>query len=32
LAEAIRDTVLWSRPDPVWRPGRGQETTAGKAE
>ena len=32
LAEAIRDPVLWSRPDPVWRPGRGQETTAGKAE
>ena len=32
LAEAIRDTVLWSRPDPVWRSGRGQETTAGKAE
>ena len=32
LAEAIRDPALWSRPDPVWRPGRGQETTAGKAE
>jgi creatinine amidohydrolase len=32
LAEAIRDPVLWSRPDPVWRPGRGQETTAGKVE
>jgi creatinine amidohydrolase len=29
LAEAIRDKVLWSRPDPVWRRGRGQETTAG---
>jgi creatinine amidohydrolase len=29
LAEAIRDKVLWSRPDPVWRKGRGQETTAG---
>lgn len=29
LAEAIRDKALWSRPDPVWRPGRGQETTAG---
>src|ERR1700733_6215775 len=29
LAEAIRNTVLWSRPDPVWRRGRGQETTAG---
>jgi creatinine amidohydrolase len=32
LAEAIRDPVLWSRPDPVWRPGRGQETTAGRAK
>ena len=32
LAEAIRDKLLWSRPDPVWRPGRGQETTAGKAK
>jgi creatinine amidohydrolase len=31
LVEAVRDTVLWSRPDPVWRSGRGQETTAGKA-
>jgi creatinine amidohydrolase len=29
LAEAIRNNVLWSRPDPVWRKGRGQETTAG---
>lgn len=29
LAEAIRDKALWSRPDPVWRKGRGQETTAG---
>ena len=29
LAEAIRNKVLWSRPDPVWRKGRGQETTAG---
>jgi creatinine amidohydrolase len=29
LAEAIRDKTLWSRPDPVWRKGRGQETTAG---
>jgi creatinine amidohydrolase len=29
LAEAIRNPVLWSRPDPVWRPGRGQQTTAG---
>jgi creatinine amidohydrolase len=32
LADAIRDTALWSRPDPVWRKGRGQETTAGKAD
>ena len=32
LAEAIRDKALWSRPDPVWRKGRGQETTAGKAD
>jgi creatinine amidohydrolase len=32
LAEAIRDTALWTRPDPVWRPGRGQQTTAGKAD
>jgi creatinine amidohydrolase len=29
LAEAIRNKTLWSRPDPVWRKGRGQETTAG---
>jgi creatinine amidohydrolase len=32
LAEAIRNTALWSRPDPVWRKGRGQETTAGRAD
>lgn len=32
LAEAITDKTLWSRPDPVWRKGRGQETTAGKAD
>lgn len=32
LAEAIRSPALWSQPDPVWRPGRGLETTAGKAE
>jgi len=32
LAEAIRDKTLWSRPDPVWRKGRGQETTAGRAD
>jgi creatinine amidohydrolase len=31
LAEAIRDPALWTRPDPVWRPGRGQETTAGRS-
>jgi creatinine amidohydrolase len=31
LAVAIRDKVLWSRPDPVWRKGRSQETTAGAA-
>jgi len=31
LAAAIRDKALWSRPDPVWRKGRGQETTAGAA-
>jgi creatinine amidohydrolase len=29
LADAIRNKTLWSRPDPVWRKGRGQETTAG---
>lgn len=32
LAEAIRDPRLWTRPDPVWSPGRGQGTTAGAAE
>lgn len=32
LADAIRDGALWSRPDPVWRAGRGQETTAGKVD
>jgi creatinine amidohydrolase len=32
LADAIRNTALWSRPDPVWRKGRGQETTAGRAD
>jgi creatinine amidohydrolase len=31
VAEAIRNKALWSRPDPVWRRGRGQETTAGAA-
>jgi len=29
LAGAIRDKAMWSRPDPVWRKGRGQQTTAG---
>jgi creatinine amidohydrolase len=29
LAAAIRDKALWSRPDPVWCKGRGQQTTAG---
>ena len=32
LAAAINDKGLWSKPDPVWRPGRGQETTAGRVE
>lgn len=32
LAEAIRDKKLWTRPDPVWRARRGQETTAGKID
>jgi len=31
LAQAIRDPVLWTRPDPVWKPGRGHETTAGRS-
>ncbi len=31
IAEAIRDDVLWRRPDPVWTPGRGQGSTAGSA-
>ncbi|MDF2813253.1 MAG: creatininase family protein [Microvirga sp.] len=30
LADAILDEALWSAPDPVWRAGRGQETTAGR--
>jgi creatinine amidohydrolase len=29
LAQAIRDPVLWQRPDAVWASGRGQRTTAG---
>ena len=32
LADAIRDRTLWSRPDPVWRKDRGQQTTAGREE
>jgi creatinine amidohydrolase len=31
MAEAMRDRTLWTRPDPVWTPGRGQGTTAGSA-
>lgn len=29
LVEAIRNERLWSAPDQVWAPGRGQETTVG---
>jgi creatinine amidohydrolase len=32
LAEAIRDKALWTRPDPVWRAGRGQGTASGRVE
>ncbi|MEO8716405.1 MAG: creatininase family protein, partial [Acetobacteraceae bacterium] len=32
LAAAIVDDNLWTTPDPVWRPGRGQQTTSGRAE
>jgi len=32
LAEAIRERKLWTRPDPVWRAGRGQDTTAGRPD
>lgn len=32
LAAAISDERLWSTPDPVWRAGRGQETTSGRIE
>jgi creatinine amidohydrolase len=32
LAEGMRDKRLWSTPDPVWRQGRGQETTSGKLD
>lgn len=31
LAAAIRDPALWTKPDDVWAPGRGQGTTAGSA-
>ena len=31
LAAAIRDPRLWTTPDCVWAPGRGQGTTAGSA-
>ncbi|MBV9563955.1 MAG: creatininase family protein [Bradyrhizobium sp.] len=32
LADAIRDKTLWTRPDPVWRAGRGQGTASGRVE
>lgn len=32
LADAMLHAPLWSSPDPVWRPNRGQETTAGKVD
>ncbi|AXC50643.1 creatininase family protein [Paracoccus suum] len=32
LAQLIRNDVLWTTPDPVWAPGRGQGTTAGRAD
>jgi creatinine amidohydrolase len=32
LANAIRDSGLWSAPDPVWQQNRGQATTAGKVD
>ena len=32
LAEAMRDSRLWRRPDPVWQAGRGQGNTAGHAD
>lgn len=32
VAKLIMSDVLWTRPDPVWRPGRGLETTAGRAD
>jgi creatinine amidohydrolase len=32
LADAIRDKALWTRPDPVWRPGRGQGPASGRVD
>ncbi|MBN9063602.1 MAG: creatininase [Rhizobiales bacterium 65-9] len=32
LVAAIRNAALWSTPDPVWNAGRGQGTTAGRAD
>lgn len=32
LAKLIRNDVLWTAPDPVWAPGRGLGTTAGRSE
>ena len=32
LANAMRNGALWSRPDPVWRAGRGQESTSSAVE
>jgi creatinine amidohydrolase len=32
IAKVIRDEQLWSPPDPVWRPGRGLETTVGRPD
>jgi len=32
LVKLIRNDVLWTAPDPVWTPGRGLGTTAGKAD
>jgi creatinine amidohydrolase len=31
LAKAMLDKPMWSKPDPVWDPGRGQGNTAGHA-
>lgn len=32
VAKFITSDILWTRPDPVWRAGRGLETTAGRAD